>query len=237
MPRVIGQMVVGAGEADRWLDLSLKEFARLCDDAVIVTCNATDKEKNLIKSYGFWTYEDNREWGRYQPDIKTDLLRRILRLHPSFILVLDSDETVPTLTRSELKKISSSFRSTFFYVVNLWNDEQHYSKSLSFWNVRGYNPNASSDTQFLRKPVHCGNAPPYYYNQSAKESYVPHILLHRGLMLPADRARKVDRYNLYDPQAVHKGRQYYDALTFNGTASEYNQEEVLKKLQEEVSKL
>jgi len=235
--KIVGQMVVGAGEADRWLDLSLKEFARLCDDAVIVTCNATDKEKKLIKSYGFWTYEDNREWGRYQPDIKTDLLRKILGLQPRYILVLDGDETVPTLDREILELLATQRTSIYLYVVNLWNDEGHYAKALSFWNVRGYNPNASSDTQFLRKPVHCGNAPPYYYNQSAKESYVPHILLHRGLMLPHDRARKVERYRVYDPHAIHKGKQYYDSLSSLGDGSVYSEEEVQEKLKSEIAKL
>jgi len=234
--KIVGQCVVGAGEADRYLELTLKEFARLCDDAVIVTCNATEKEIKLIKSYGFWTYEDNREWGKYQPEIKTSLLQRITRLRPDFILVLDSDETVPTISRKVLEEFSNR-NSIQLYVVNLWNDEQHYSRSLSFWNVRGYNPNASPDTQFLRKPVHCGNAPPFFYNQPAKESYVPHILLHRGLMLPADRIRKVQRYETYDPHAQHKGRQYYDALSFTGTASEYHEEEVIEKLKEQIAKL
>jgi hypothetical protein len=234
---IIGQCVVGPGEADRWLDLTLKDFQRLCDDAVIVTCNATRKEIDLIKHYGFWTYEDNREWGKYQPDIKTTLLQRILRLNPDSILVLDADETVPTLDRVQLDSIATQKESAYFYVVNLWNDASHYSRSLSFWNVRLYNPKASSETQFLKKPVHCGNAPPYFYNKSAKESYVPHILLHRGLMLPADRARKVERYNHYDPNTVHKGRQYYDALAFTGTATEYHEEDVIKKLKEEIAKL
>lgn len=235
--KIVGQMVVGPGEADRWLDLSLKEFARLCDDAVVVTCNATEKEKKLIKSYGFWTYEDNREWGRFQPAIKTTLLKRIQGLLPGYILVLDADETVPTLDRNAFEQLASKRTSLNLYVVNLWNDEEHYSRSLSFWNVRGYNPNASPDTQFLRKPLHCGNAPPFYYNQSAKESYVPHILLHRGLMLPDDRRRKIERYRTYDPNAIHKGQQYYDALALDGTGTAYDQKAIIEKLTAEIAKL
>lgn len=231
---IVGQCVVGPGEAERWLDLTLKDFARLCDDAVIVTCNAGEAEKKLIKSYGFWTYEDNREWGRHQPDIKTDLLRRIMGLHPDGVLVLDADETVPTLDKPHFAGFKTS---AYFYVVNLWNDEQHYSRSLSFWNVRFYRPMLSPDTQFLRKPVHCGNAPPFFYNQPAKESYQPHILLHRGLMLPEDRQKKIQRYQAYDPNAVHKGQAYYDALALSGTGTEYNQVAVQQILQEEIGKL
>lgn len=227
-------MVVGAGEADRWLEDSLKEFKRLVDDAVIVTCNATQKEKDLITSYGYWTYEDNREWGKYQPDIKTDLLRKIIGLRPEAILVLDADETVPTLDRRELESLIKNRQSCYLYVVNLWDDEKHYAEGLSFWNVRLYKTPSLGNIQFLRKPVHCGNAPPYYYAISPRDSYVPHILLHRGLMLPADRQRKVDRYNTYDPYARHKSRIYYDALSSTDSPQPYSQEEVLKKVQEEV---
>lgn len=228
--KIVGQLVVGPGEADRYLETTLKEFQRLTDDAVAVTCNATAKEITLLNRYDIRHYEDNREWGRHQPDIKTRLLGVINRLSPDWVLPLDADESMPTVrTRTGLEELTGHRESCFFYVVNLWNDEAHYKKSLSFWNVRLYAPRYNQSTQFLRKAVHCGNAPPYFYNQAAKTSYVPHILLHRGLMRREDRLRKVQRYEVYDPHAIHKGREYYDALTTEACA-EYNQEEVLAKI-------
>lgn len=235
--RIIGQLVCGPGEADRWLKDTLEDFKRLCDDVVVCLCNAGPKEKAMVRQYDFRSYEDNREWGKYQPAIKTDLLRRIMQLDPSWILVLDADETVPTLDRKSLEALTEGRESCYLYVVNLWNDPQHYSKTLSFWNVRFYRPLEANGYQFLRKPVHCGNAPPYYYNQPAKRSYVPHILLHKGLMLPEDRARKAERYALYDPGAIHKGREYYDALLAPGGGTVYEQDGVIKRLQEYVAKL
>ena len=47
--KIIGQMVCGPGEADKYLKYSLDTFKRLCDDAFIVTCNAGPKEKKMIK--------------------------------------------------------------------------------------------------------------------------------------------------------------------------------------------
>lgn len=228
--KIIGQCVVGPGEADKYLKETLDEFKRLCDDAVIATCNAGIKEKRLIKKYGFWQYEDNREWGIDQPNIKTDLLKKIIKLNPDWILVLDADETVPTVKRNDLKQMADNRESCYFFIVDLWNDNKHYSKALSFWNVRFYKPNSARGLQFLRKNLHCGNAPPYYYTLSAKSSYVPHILLHKGLMNPKDRLKKVERYNIYDPNAVFKGRDYYDALLDIGNKAEYNQDEVQTKL-------
>lgn len=233
--KVVGQCVVGPKEP--YFEETLKEFERLCDDAVIATCNATDREKKLIKKYGFWQYEDNREWGRWQPDIKTSLLRKIRGLIPGGILVLDADETVPTMDRQSLRLLLASKVSIQLYVVNLWNDERHYARGLGFWNVRGYNPRASGDSQFLRKPVHCGNAPPFFYNQKPSESYVPHILLHKGLMDENRRMAKHARYDIYDPNRQHKGAQYYDALKRPGSGTEYREEDVIKAITEECKKI
>ena len=230
--KITGQLVCGPGEADRYLEETLREFKRLCDDVIVCLCNAGPKEKKLINKYDFRSYEDNREWGKKQPFIKTDLLRRIGKLGTDWILVLDADETIPTITdRSVLEKIAKSGReAAHFYVVNLWNDEQHYKKSMGFWNCRYYAYLPERGTQFLKKPVHCGNAPPYFYSLPPRQTYVPHILLHKGLLKPGDRFRKSLRYNIYDPHADYKGREYYDALVLSSTGAEYDQQQVLNKI-------
>lgn len=228
--KIVGSLVCGPGEADRYLEETLKEFARLCDDVIICFSNATPREKALVAKYDFRSYEDNRVWGLHQPSIKTALLRRLLLLEPDWILALDADETVPTVTRPILEELAADRDACQFYVVNLWNDTTRYSRGLSFWNVRFYRPRATPDTQFLRKPVHCGIAPPYFYALPAKSTYVPHILLHKGLMTRDARERKIERYKAYDPYAVHKGREYYDALLAETTGAVYNQEEVTKKI-------
>lgn len=233
--KIVGQLVCGPGEADRWLEETLKEFARLCDDVIVCLCHAGPKEKELVRRYDFRSYEDDREWGKSQPYIKTDLLKKIRKLDADAVVALDADETLPTLDRAELERLVSSRRACQLYVVDLWNDEAHYSKTLSFWNVRIYNPKASGESQFLKKPVHCGNAPPFFYSLPAKETYVPHILLHRGLMRPEDRMRKAERYQKYDPGAIHKGREYYDALVAQWSGSHYDQVEVLNKIQQYVA--
>lgn len=233
--KIVGQLVVGPNE--KYLEETLKEFGRLCDDVIVATCNATKKEIKLLDKYDFRHYEDNQEWGNFQPQIKTRLLNCIYKLKPDWVLVLDADETVPTVDRRELEAISVGRESCFFYVTNLWNDNLHYSKTLSFWNVRFYKADESKGTQFLKKPVHCGNAPPYFYTIPAKKSYVPHILLHKGLMEREDRLKKAKRYEQYDPEAQYKGREYYDALLLDGTGSEYRQEEVLAKIRDYCQKL
>lgn len=219
--KIVGQMVCGPNEP--YLERTLNCFAELCDDVVVATCRATETEKTLLDKYDFRHYEDNREWGKDQPNIKTDLLRKIIKLGADWVLPLDADEEM-IVPRGTLEELSRGRESCYFYIVNLWNDEQHYSRSLSFWNVRFYKADESKGVQFLRRPVHCGNAPPYFYAQAAKKSYVPHYVIHRGLLDPDKRKEKAKRYEIYDPRAEHKGREYYDALhlTQNATEIDYN---------------
>ena len=234
--KILGLGVCGPGEYDRYLKETLNEFKRLCDDVIICTCNAGDKEKMLIRSYGFRQYSDDREWGRHQPTIKTDLLKRAVQLKMDWHLVLDMDETLPTLDRAKLEELTQGRIACQLYVTNLWNDTKHYAQALGFFNVRFYKHIPGMETQFLRKPVHCGNAPPFFYSQPPVESYVPHILLHKGLMKKKDRENKIVRYQKYDPKCIHKGEQYYEALATNFDGSEYTEEIVLQRVINELNK-
>lgn len=224
--KIVGQLVCGPGEAGRYLAKTLDDFKRLCDEVVVCLCNAGAAEKALVRSYNFRSYEDNREWGIDQPYIKTRLLKTILLLEPDWILALDSDETM-LISRAELEKIAEDRDACFFYIINLWNDRQHYSEELSFWNIRFYRAGALQGAQFLRKSLHCGNAPPYFYDLPARKAYVPYIVLHTGLMEPKDRQKKVERYNKYDPLRKHKGEEYYEALVAGRNIREYN-EDIIK---------
>lgn len=240
---IIGQLVCGPGEAGRYLKDTLDDLKRLCDDVIV--CIASNvplpAEEALISQYDFRWYYDAREWGKWQPAIKQDLLARIRMLEPDWIIVLDADETLPGLTREGFEKLTDFRRAMQLFVVNLWDDPAHYAPELCFWNVRAYKPGAFSaaDSLFIHKAVHCGNAPAIFYALPAKETYIPMVLLHSGLMKAAERERKSTRYAQYDPHAIHKGRDYYDAL--GGLArviiKPYSQELVLQKITQFVNTL
>lgn len=228
-------MVCGPGEADRYLEGTLKEFKRLADDAVICLNNATDKERKLINEYGYWHYNDDREWGIHQPSIKTDLLAKISNLRPDVILPLDSDEVFDaSFTRAELERWSSQYPACYAYIVNHWNDESHHRKSLGFWNIRLFNWLPQYGTVYQKKNLHCGLGPPWAYHYG---SYIPHAVRHYGLMETESRKRKVERYEKYDPSAKWKDRAYYEALKTETVGSEYNEAEMLAKLRSEVEKM
>ena len=230
--RIIGISVVGPNE--KYLEQSLKEFKRLCDEVIIATNNADENTKKLIDSFGFLHYEDNREWGINQPRIKTDLLTKAGELNPDWVIALDSDEVfAPEFTREEAEKLASGTEIAYYFlVVNLYNDEKHFAHSSGiqrFWNIRFYKYLPEYGLQFLRKNLHCGLAPPISYKYGW---HAPFYLLHYGLMLKEDRIRKAERYQKYDPQKKFKAGAYYDELLKDLPMREFNGEQLLAKLRE-----
>lgn len=230
--RIIGIMVVGPNE--KYLIRSLNEFKRLCDDAIIATNNADENTIKTIEEYGFKHYEDNREWGIDQPNIKTDLLTRAGELNPDWIIALDADEVFcPSFTRDEAETLASTGEIAFnFLVINLYNDENHFAHSIGiqrFWNIRFYKYLPEYGLQFLRKNLHCGLAPPISYKYGW---HAPYYLLHFGLMAKEDRDRKIERYRKYDPNKKFKGGAYYDELGQELPMRKFDSEGLLAKLRE-----
>jgi len=230
--RIIGIMVCGPHE--KYLKRSLGEFKRLCDDAIIATNNADQETIETIESFGFQHYEDNREWGKYQPNIKTDLLTKAGELNPDWIIAIDADEVfAPEFTREEAERLSQTGEIAYYFlVVNLYNDENHFAHSAGiqrFWNIRFYKYLPEYGLQFQKKSLHCGLGPPICYRYGW---HAPYYLLHYGLMLPEDRARKQERYRKYDPNKVFKAGAYYDELGQELPMRQFDPQGLLRKLSE-----
>lgn len=225
-------MVLGPNE--KYLNKSLNEFKRLCDDVLIATNNADEDTKKLIDSFGFSHYEDNREWGIYQPDIKTDLLKKAGELNPDWIIALDADEVfAPEFTREEAERLASGTEIAYYFmIVNLYNDEEHFTHSKGiqrFWNIRFYKYMPEYGLQFQRKSLHCGLGPPITYKYGW---YAPFYIKHYGLMLKEDRLRKAQRYNQYDPNRKFKAGEYYNELIQDLKMIPFDKEGLLGKLRE-----
>ena len=234
MGKILGMMVVGPGEADRWLEPVLDQRKELVDDMIIVGNNTDPKTEKLIKKYGFWFYRDDREWGIDQPRIKTKLLQRVVKLRPDWILTSDADEIYgEAFTRKEAERLMKlPIVGCYFYMINLWNDEQHMRKFLNFWNVRFFKFMPEQSLWFQNKNLHCGLAPPFFYKYGKE---VPYLVKHYGLMKPEDRKKKIKRYEKYDPKAIYKDKSYYEALALDTIGSPFNEKEIQSKLNEEIN--
>lgn len=223
---IIGHGVVGPGEADRYMEGTLREFARLCDDVILCLNHAGEKERKLIKKYGFKTVEDDREWGLYQHKIKEDFLRNhVAKLKPDFCITLDMDEVFdPKITKEDFKDVVGGY----VFLVNMWDDPEHYMPSMCFWDIRYYK---FGDLTFENQPLHCGMAPKIAYHQG---TYLPIFVKHYGLMTKATRFRKVERYDKYDPHAKYKNKAYYDSLLSTNPSEPFDDDMMRRMVQIEV---
>ncbi len=120
----------------------------------------------------------------------------------------------------------------YFWCLQLWNSEERVRVDLSFPNVRFYKFLPEYGLSFKTAPLHCGLAPMYAYQQGSQSH---HYFKHYGLMNKADRARKVARYNKYDPNEKWKGHSWYAALR-NEKVDGDPIEDVIARLPESISK-
>jgi hypothetical protein len=226
--RIVGYGVCGEGEANKYLENTLKEFKKLCDEVVIVCNNTTKKEDELIRKYGFGIVRDDREWGVAQHKIKEDFVRNVLpKYKPDYCLGLDMDEVFEEgFTRKDLEALNG--KASYFYFVSFWDDEKHYNPNVSFWNVR-YWKYGNEDKSFYPQPLHCGLVPKMFYSLGTR---APHYIRHYGLI---ERESKIERYDKYDKNANFKGKAYYDELR-GGIKKEYNSTETKKMVVDFVNK-
>lgn len=229
--KIIGYGICGPGESSRYMRETLEEFKRLCDEVIILCNNVNQAEIDLIKEYGFKYRLDRREWGRFQWRIKQDFIERDIKQmaqEGDMLVCLDMDEVFDkNLTKEWIRQ--APLDAYYVFIVDLWNDPEHYKPESCFWNVRMWRWNG--ETKFHAKPVHCGLAPEWAYKY---HRHAPFILKHYGLMLKEDRERKIKRYEKYDPKAEYLDRKFYKMLS-DDTAKPFNEEEIHNTISKEVA--
>lgn len=203
-------MVVGPGEGDRYLEATLKQL--WVDDICLVLNNADPKTIQIAEKYAQLVVHDNREWGKEQWRIKQDFLKKVVEFcNPDWIWCLDSDEIFdPAFTREKAEELTrGNDIAWYFWCLQLWNEPGKVRLDLSFPNVRFYKVMPEWGLHFKTAALHCGLAPMYAYQWGSQSNL---YFKHYGLMLPADRVKKVARYDKYDPTAKYKGKDWYSAL-------------------------
>lgn len=208
--KIVAFMVVGDGEADRYLAKTLRQL--WADDIAICLNNADPKTEKLVRKYASMVVVDNREWGKEQWRIKQDFLLKVAELQPDWIWCLDADEIFDRrFTRSKAEALARSKTDVAyqFWCIQLWNDEKTWRPDLSFPNVRFYKFIPSFGLHFHPTALHCGLAPLYAYKFASDSGL---IFKHYGLMDRENRRRKVARYDQYDPTAKYKGKEWYAGL-------------------------
>lgn len=211
--RIAAYMIVGPGEGDRWLEQALAQL-HWCDAVYVCLNNADPKTAALAQRYARFVYVDDREWGTNQWRIKQDFLAKVVAAEPPddlWFIGLDADEILdPRFDRAMAEKMASGHDvAWYFWCLQLYNDERTVRPDLCFPNVRYWKYLPDLGLDFQPTPLHCGLAPRYAYRFGSQSGL---WFKHYGLMLAADRQRKIARYDKYDPKAKYKGKTWYDAL-------------------------
>lgn len=231
--RVIGYGICGPGEAKRYMSETLEEFTRLCDKTIILMNGTEDScraEIELCQRLRIHWYLDGREWGKMQWKIKEDFVSKIVSAFANkndVMVCLDMDERFDRhLTKEWL--IRMPYDAYKVFIVDLWNDAEHYKPESCFWNTRIWR--WTGNTEWIRKPVHCGLAPRWAV---AYNRYAPFLLIHKGLMRVGDREKKIARYEKYDPHQIHLAHPYY-AMLHSDTAEPFDEEALHATIDTEV---
>lgn len=227
MKKLIGTMVIGEGEADRYLATTLPALQALCDDVIVLLNNVDAKTQKLVERSGVRAFKDDREWAVNQPYMKEELTKRAYELHGDWILAVDADEIL-CATREELEDLFLLPEVAWsVYVTQLWDDETHYRPEISFWNIRLYQSKPEMGYRFEKKPLHCGIAPAWAYHYGW---YAPILLMHYGLMDVSNRKRKAERYKRHDPTGKWKPLSWYRWLSNESEGRPLNPETLVQEL-------
>lgn len=221
-PKIVGYGLCGSNQP--YLENTLKEFKRLCDETIILLNNASQHEKQLVKKYGFSYVEDNREWGKLQWKIKEDfIVNHVSKLKPNLCVCLDMDEVFDkNLTKEGLYKLyASEFPAFYFFIVNLW--DEGYNAQRNFWNIRAWKWIPSYGFKYPQKNLHCGLAPEWVW---ARGFYAPYLLKHYGLKDKERREKKAERYKKYDPDAKYIAKEYYQSLESSPQVTPFDEDEL-----------
>lgn len=227
--KIVGFIVVGRGEADRYLFQVLKRIKPLVNEIAVLANNVDKKTLSLLKKFNCVIYFDNQEWGKKQHIIKQNFYNKIAELNPDWILALDADEIFDErLTRKDLEEMANNelYDSYSFYFVQLW--DNGYNPSLGFWNVRFYKYLSG---EWTNKPLHSGLAPMWAYKTTW---YAPFIIIHYGLKNKNSREAKIARYKKYDPMAKYLSKWFYEQLRI-GKAEKLDIKKITNEVVKEVS--
>lgn len=230
--KLVGYGIVGRNESQRYLKNTLECFKKHCEDTLLCLNNPSGSDLKMVNDYSINYVIEDREWGKFQPQIKEDFLRNhVSKLNPDWLLCLDADEVIDeSFSKEKLEELGKLGESFYTFIVNL--KGKGYDDRTSFPNIRLWK--WSEDLEFENKNVHCGLAPKwaYYYGQQS-----PFIVWHSGLKLKKDRMAKVERYKKYDSGRTKlNDPTYYNCLEDN-YFKKLDKDEVRKQVQEHFESL
>ena len=230
--KIAGFLVVGEGEAERYLSKTLDRLEQICDK-IFIWGNAPDeKTDRLCNQYEYCRYPEDI-WGRAQWKIKfTHLVKNVAPYKPDWIVCIDADEELDKrFTREKAEEMAQREEIAFeFYCVQLWDNEKTMRIDGgwgNFWNVRYYRFMPELNLWWKPTPLHCGLAPIYAYKWRTPCEF---FFKHYGYMRKKDRERKWARYEKFDPNQIYFTPNWYQSILGKPILREFNEDTFRQRL-------
>lgn len=232
--KIIGMSMVGGGEGDKWLKPFLQRMREIVDDIAVCFNDVDEKTERITRKFTSKIYRDDREWGKLQPIMKTDFLKKVVwDLKPHWILWLDADEfPEPAFTRQKAREwaLKPYDVAYTFWFVQLWDKEDCYLPNYAFEDTRFFKVLPEYGLEVKKTPLHCGNYPEVVAQRATHSNF---YIKHYGLLKREDREEKYRRYQKYDPKGLYMPQWFYDGyINPNPPIQSFREEEFKPQLGE-----
>lgn len=203
--RLVCHMVVGPGEASRYLEQVLNRALFWADDLhVSLDSRAGDEEWEIVSNYATAYERLNLTWEANEGRFRARAWHMLEKMSPSgedFIICLDADEVIADHLLVRMAATEFPGHQIQWRFHEMWTPNQY--RIDGFWKPypAGIMFPFRENGHFLDRPLASGRQPTYVANLPA--SRVIGDILHYGYLRPEDRVNKYDRYMRLDGGKYH----------------------------------
>lgn len=233
--RIVGSMICGEEEG-RYLERSVSDlFDRgLIDELVLVLDAPTDGTaqiaRQMAQKYKIAIHHHPKKlFGTAENLLRERAIEYAVSRNAWGIVAMDTDEVFDAdVTRAKLEDWLERGMAWDFYIAHYWKNQTDVRIDGLFGhqkNVRLFRVMNDRPQTFYGRPVHCGSAPVYAYENRRTSD---HLFLHYGYASERDVLAKIKRYNELDPNGVYESGSFYAQFKSEATTIPYDKTEFLK---------
>ena len=232
--RIVGAMIVG-NEEGRYLELTVNDlFERGLVDSMVITLDApTDRTaeicRELAKQWNINIHEHPESlFGKGEAELRERTIDYAIAQNPYGIITVDSDEVFDKdVTRERLEKWLEEGIAWDFYIAHYWKNQTEVRLDGLFGhqkNVRLFRYDRTKRQEFYDKPVHCGSAPVYAYEERRTTDCV---FLHYGYASEKDVQDRIERYAKLDPNGYYESKNFYNQFKSEAITAPFNKKDFI----------
>jgi hypothetical protein len=209
--KIIAHMVVGPGEASRYLDVVLERAKYWADELIIAidsaeSVEALAKEEQIVSEHADAYYFLANKWATHEGRCRQEAWNSMVSVsqptEDDYIFLIDADEVVVEHQHIRGAVVQHHGKRLGFTFRHMWTPKEYRVDRLwaptTAWVLIPFRKGGT----FRDRPIACGREPTYADNIPRLDRSVGTIL-HYGYMLDADKESKFRRYMTLDGGQYH----------------------------------